>query len=68
VLEQMLVLGPLMAPLWVGGILWLLFSRAAQAFRFLGVTYLLYLPLMMIGTMIKDSVPAAHGDPIRVSR
>ncbi len=48
VLEQMLVFGPLMAPLWVGGILWLLFSRAAKAFRFLGVTYLLYLPLMMI--------------------
>jgi len=37
-----------LAPLCVGGILWLLFSRAAQAFRFLGVTYLLYLPLMMI--------------------
>ncbi len=48
VLTQMLVFGPLMAPLWMGGILWLLFSRAAQAFRFLGVTYLLYLPLMMI--------------------
>ena len=47
VLDQMLAFGPLMAPLWIGGILWLLFSRAAQAFRFLGVTYLLYLPLMM---------------------
>jgi hypothetical protein len=47
VVNQILVLGPLLAPLWVGGILWLLFSRAAQAFRFLGVTYLLYLPLMM---------------------
>ncbi len=48
VLNQMLVFGPLMAPLWIGGILWLLFSRAAQTFRFLGVTYVLYLPLMMI--------------------
>lgn len=48
VLNQMAVFGPLMAPLWVGGILWLVFSRAARAFRFLGVTYLLYLPLMMI--------------------
>ena len=48
VLDQMLVFGPLMAPLWVGGILWLVFSRRARAFRFLGVTYLLYLPLMMI--------------------
>jgi hypothetical protein len=48
VLDQMLVFGPLMAPLWIGGILWLVFSRAAKAFRFLGMTYLLYLPLMMI--------------------
>jgi 4-amino-4-deoxy-L-arabinose transferase-like glycosyltransferase len=48
VLDQMSVFGPLMAPLWVGGIRWLLFGRAARAFRFLGVTYLLYLPLMMI--------------------
>jgi len=48
VLDQMSVFGPLMAPLWVGGIRWLLFGRAARAFRFLGVTYLLYLPLMMV--------------------
>jgi len=48
VLDQMSVFGPLMAPLWLGGIRWLLFGRAARAFRFLGVTYLLYLPLMMI--------------------
>ena len=48
VLTQMQVFGPLMAPLWVGGILWLVFSRAARPFRFLGVTYLLYLPLMMV--------------------
>jgi hypothetical protein len=48
VLNQMMAFGPLMAPLWIGGILWLLFNRAAQNFRFLGVTYLLYLPLMMI--------------------
>lgn len=47
VLNQMVVFGPLMAPLWIGGILWLLFSRAVRTFRFLGVTYLLYLSLMI---------------------
>jgi len=47
VLNQMLVLGTVMAPLWIGGVLWLLFSRRARAFRFLGVTYVLYLSLMM---------------------
>ena len=48
VLTQIQVLGPLMAPLWIGGILWLLFGRSAGVLRFLGFTYLLYLPLMMI--------------------
>ncbi len=48
VLDQMEVFGFLMAPLWIGGVLWLLLSRKARAFRFLGVTYVLYLPLMMI--------------------
>ena len=46
-LDQMEVFGFMMVPLWVGGILWLLFSRRARPFRFLGVTYVLYLPLMM---------------------
>ncbi len=47
VVNQMVVFGPMMAPLWIGGVLWLLFSRAAKTFRFLGVTYVLYLPLMI---------------------
>jgi len=47
VLNQMLVFGFLMAPLWIAGIAWLLFGRAARMFRFLGVTYVLYLPLMI---------------------
>jgi hypothetical protein len=47
VLDQVLVFGVLLAPLWIAGILWLLFSRATKTFRFLGVTYVLYLPLMM---------------------
>ncbi len=47
VLDQLEVFGFLMAPLWIGGVLWLLFSRRARAFRFLGVTYVLYLALMM---------------------
>lgn len=48
VLNQILAFGPLMAPLWIGGVLWLLFGKSAKTLRFLGVTYLLYLPLMMI--------------------
>jgi hypothetical protein len=48
VLDQIMIIGPLMAPLWIGGVLWLLFGRTAKPLRFLGVTYLLYLPMMMI--------------------
>ena len=58
VLNQIEVFGRLMAPLWVGGVLWLLFSRTAKSFRFLGVTYLLYLPLM-ISLHAKDYYLAA---------
>jgi Dolichyl-phosphate-mannose-protein mannosyltransferase len=47
VLNQIVDWGPMMAPLWIGGVLWLLFSQSAKTFRFLGVTYVLYLPLMM---------------------
>jgi hypothetical protein len=47
VVNQMLLSGLLFAPLWVGGVLWLLFSRSARAFRFLGLTYVLYLALMI---------------------
>ena len=47
VLDQIEVFGVLMAPLWIGGLLWLLFSRRAKPFRFLGVTYVLYLALMI---------------------
>ena len=46
-LAQLLMLNPLTVLLWLPGILWLLFAKAARQFRFLGVMYLLFLPLMM---------------------
>lgn len=48
VLNQIMVFGPLMAPLWIGGVLWLLFGQVAKPLRYLGVTYVLYLPLMIL--------------------
>jgi hypothetical protein len=56
--NQMMAFEPLMAPLWIGGILWLLFGRSAKTLRFLGVTYLLYLPLMVF-LHAKEYYPAA---------
>jgi 4-amino-4-deoxy-L-arabinose transferase-like glycosyltransferase len=44
---QVVMLNPFTALLWLSGVVWLLVSRAARPFRFLGVMYLLFVPLMM---------------------
>jgi len=46
-LAQIFMLTPWTIFLWLSGFVWLLLSKAARPFRFLGVTYLLFLPLMM---------------------
>jgi Dolichyl-phosphate-mannose-protein mannosyltransferase len=35
------------APLWIGGLVWLAVARRARAWRFVAVTYLLFLAMMM---------------------
>lgn len=45
---QLLVMGGLMAPLWIAGVVWLVAGRRAKTFRFVGVAYVLFLPLMMM--------------------
>jgi hypothetical protein len=37
----------LSAPLWIGGLVWLGFARNAKAWRFVAVTYLVFLAMMM---------------------
>ena len=46
-LAQMMTLTPWTIPLWLSGVVWLLASRKAREFRFLGVLYLIFLPMMM---------------------
>jgi len=46
--EQVKVLLYTTAPLWIGGLGWLIFSRAARPWRFAGYTYLVFLGLMML--------------------
>jgi hypothetical protein len=43
-LDMMLIFS---APLWIGGIVWLAFARAARAWRFVAVTYLSFLAMMI---------------------
>jgi hypothetical protein len=45
--EQLNMLLILSAPLWIGGLWWLGFARRAKAWRFLAITYILFLGMMM---------------------
>ena len=50
---QVMMLNPFTFPLWVSGVFWLLFAKAARPLRFLGVLYPVFL-LMMMGLHAKD--------------
>jgi len=45
---QLTLAGPGNAPLWLGGLAWLLFSSAGRRFRFLGVAYLALLVMFIL--------------------
>ncbi len=47
-LEQVKVLLVFTAPLWIGGLGWLAFARAARRWRFVAFTYLFFLATMML--------------------
>ncbi len=46
-LQQLNMLLIFAAPLWIGGLAWLAFARKAKPWRFVAVTYLLFLAMMM---------------------
>jgi hypothetical protein len=47
-LQQMLIMNPATLPLWLGGLLWLLFARAGRAYRLLGLAYLITLTIFIL--------------------
>ncbi|HEX4007305.1 MAG TPA: glycosyltransferase family 39 protein [Acidobacteriaceae bacterium] len=47
-LGQVMMLIPWTIFLWLAGVIWLLASQKARPFRFLGVLYLVFLPMMML--------------------
>lgn len=51
---QELMMNPLAMPLWVAGLAWLLLSRAARRWRFLGWSYVALVVLMMASGDAKD--------------
>jgi hypothetical protein len=46
--QQILLLAPVSALVWIAGLGLLLFNREAKPYRFLGVTYLVFLAVMMV--------------------
>ena len=47
ILDQAMMLNPILAPLWMGGLAWLFFGRDSRRYRFLGWTYLVVLGIIM---------------------
>lgn len=43
IVDQAMIMNPILFPLWIGGLIWLLFSAAGKPFRILGWTYTLLL-------------------------
>jgi hypothetical protein len=46
--DQIILMNPLLAPLWLGGLGWLLFSRRTSRYRFLGGTFLGIFGLLLL--------------------
>ena len=40
IIDQIMIMNPILFPLWLGGLIWLFFSQAGKPFRILGWTYL----------------------------
>lgn len=43
VIDQMMLMNPVLAPLWIGGLIWLFFGRDGRRFRILGIVYIVML-------------------------
>lgn len=47
-LQQILILLPVTAPVWIAGVVWLLYAKAGQPFRFLGIAFVVVIALMIL--------------------
>jgi hypothetical protein len=46
--DQAMLMNPVLFPLWVGGLAWLLFGPGGKRYRMLGLTYLVMLVLLIV--------------------
>jgi len=48
VLDQALILNPILFPLWLGGLIWLFAGRDGRRFRILGIVYVVLLAMFIV--------------------
>jgi hypothetical protein len=59
VADQVMIMNPLLAPLWLGGLAWLILAKAARPFRFLAWFFLsIFLVLLIIRAKNYYAAPA----------
>jgi len=47
IVDQAAIMNPILAPLWVGGVIWLLFDKEGRRYRMLGWTFLVVLAMFI---------------------
>ena len=62
--DLLLFFDPLAAPLWIGGLLWLLASRDGRRFRALGIVFLATLGVLLLNRTSKTEYLAAAFAPL----
>jgi hypothetical protein len=62
--DLLLFFDPLAAPLWIGGLLWLLASRDGKRFRALGIVFLATLGVLLLNRTSKTEYLAAAFAPL----
>jgi hypothetical protein len=48
IVDQAMIMNPILVPLWIGGLVWLFFSQAGKRFRILGWTYAVLLVAFIV--------------------
>jgi hypothetical protein len=48
IVDQAMIMNPILVPLWIGGLVWLFFSQAGKPFRILGWTYAVLLVAFIV--------------------
>ena len=65
--EQIALMGPLAAPVWIGGLCWFFFARGGKRFRFLSWAYLIVMSVFIAAASAAGHRRASYGPFCRTS-